>query len=286
MMRGYFQALGCAMLICAAMAAGAVLKKKPQAPSTSTDVAKPLVQNCGAHSFETTIQLPAPNGGLRQSKVHLCGTSGESDADWIRTLQDAVAKTAANPALPQAAKDQIVAAVKAEIARLSLPPALRIPSAPDISKLPKAATNTAPAVPLSRDYDSLPPLPTASTVEPPHVLGPGGIYGPTLRLTLRCALVGDEDRPMECDSIDKDTVIVLRADEAFPSGLDVRFVRNGDSRAERSLPAMKAGQVATLRLPPAVCNGVVRSKVQIEALGGNAPSGSPAGRIGEYDLRC
>jgi hypothetical protein len=98
--------------------------------------------------------------------------------------------------------------------------------------------------------------------------------------------VGDEDRPIACDSIDRDTVIVLRADEAFPSGLDVRFVRNGDSRAERSLPAMKPGQIATLRLPPAVCQGVVRSKVQIEALGGNAPSGSPAGRIGEYDLRC
>jgi hypothetical protein len=41
-----------------------------------------------------------------------------------------------------------------------------------------------------------------------------------------------------------------------------------------------------LRLPPAVCAGVVRSKVEIQALGGKAPSGTPAGSVGEYDLRC
>ena len=286
-MRGSFGIAIVLVLSAASVAASpAPPRKKPVAASPASAPAVQLVQNCAAHSFETTIELPAPNGLLKQSKVHLCGTLGQSDADWIKTLQDAVAKTTASPTLPPAAKEQIIAAVKIEIARLSTPRALRLPSGPDISKLPKAAANKAPPVPLSHDYDALPPLPTASSVEPPHVLGPGGIYGPTLRLTLRCALAGDEDRPMDCDSIDKDTVIVLRADEPFPSGLDLRFVRNGDSRAERTLPAMKAGQVATLRLPPAVCNGVVRSKVEIEALGANAPSGSPAGRIGEYDLRC
>ena len=286
-MRGGFGVAVVLVLLGASVAARAAApRKKVAAAPVASAPAVPLAQNCAAHSFETTIELPAPNGSLKQSKVHLCGTVGQSDADWIKTLQDAVAKTTANPTLPPAAKEQIIAAVKIEIARLSTPPALRLPSGPDISKLPKAAANKAPAVPLSHDYDALPPLPTASSVEPPRVLGPGGIYGPTLRLTLRCALAGDEDRPMDCDSIDKDTVIVLRADEPFPSGLDLRFVRNGDSRAERTLPAMKAGQVATLRLPPAVCNGVVRSKVEIEALGGNAPAGSAAGRIGEYDLRC
>jgi hypothetical protein len=141
-------------------------------------------------------------------------------------------------------------------------------------------------VPLSRDYGALPPLPTTSTVAPPRVLGPDSIYGPTLRLTLQCAMVGDEDRPSDCDSMDRDTVIVVRADEAFPGGLDLRFVRNGDSRAESVLPAMKPGQLATVRLPAAVCRGVVRSKIEIQAVGANAPSGAPAGKIGEYDLRC
>jgi hypothetical protein len=105
-------------------------------------------------------------------------------------------------------------------------------------------------------------------------------------LTLRCALAGDEDRPTGCDTIDKDTVLVLRADEAFPRGLEMRFVRHGDSRAELDLPAMKEGQTTALHLPVAVCSGVVRSTVEIQALGANAPQGATAGTIGEYDLRC
>ena len=284
-MWGRFGLIGAVALIAfAAAASGASVKKNGAAHSAPPAAAKLLAQDCEAHSFETTIQLTGPAGQLKKSKVHMCGTAGQSNADWIRTLKDAQAKTSKNPAIPQAAKEQIIAAVNAEIARLSMP-ALRLPAGTDISSLPKAAVKT-PQVPLSRDYDELPPLPTASSVEPPHILGPGGTFGPTLRLTLRCALVGDEDRPMVCDSIDRDTVMVLRADEAFPGGLDVRFVRNGNSRAEVALPAMKSGQTASLRLPPAVCAGVVRSKIEIQALGASAPSGSPAGRVGEYDLRC
>lgn len=284
-MRGRFRLIGgVALLAFEAAASGAAVKRKAAANPEPRAVAKPLAQDCEAHSFETTIQLTGPDGLLKQSKVHMCGTARQSNADWIRTLKDAVAKTSENPAIPKSAKEQIITAVNAEIARLSMP-ALQLPAGSDISKLPKAAAN-APEVPLSRDFDELPPLPTASSVPPPHVLGPGGAFGPTLRLTLRCALVGDEDRPMDCDSIDKDTVMVVRADEAFPSGLDVRFVRNGNSRAEVTLPAMKSGQTASLRLPPAVCAGVVRSRIEIQALGASAPSGSPAGRVGEYDLRC
>lgn len=106
------------------------------------------------------------------------------------------------------------------------------------------------------------------------------------RVTLRCALAGDEDRPSECDSIDKDTVLVLRADDSFPAGLDIRFVRHGDERGEVTVPALRPGQTALLRMPARVCAGVVRSTLEIQALGANAPSGTPAGTVGEFDLRC
>jgi hypothetical protein len=164
-------------------------------------------------------------------------------------------------------------------------PALALPGGADISKLPKASA-TKPQVPLTRDYGSLGALPTAENVEPPHILGPGGMLGDAPKVTLRCALAGDEDRPMACDSIDRDTVLVVRADDVFPRGLQVRFLRHGEDRADLDLPALKPGQTANLRLPVAVCAGVVRSKVEIQAIGGNAPSGTPAGSIGEYDLRC
>jgi len=285
-MRGKFNRLAILALIAAAAAGAAPTKvsRKPTAPAQPTAGAKSLVQNCDAHKFETTIKLTGADGQAKESKVRMCGTEGQSDADWIGTLKDAVRKTAESPQMPQAVKEQIITAVNAEIERLTRP-ALALPGVGDISKLPKAASR-APAAPLSRDYGSLPPLPTESAVEPPHVLGPGGAIAPSPRLTLRCALAGDEDRPTECDSIDKDTVLVVRADDSYPRGIEMRFIRHGDSRAQLGLPALKQGQTAKVRLPKAVCAGVVRSKVEIQAVGANSPSGTPAGTIGEYDLRC
>lgn len=242
------------------------------------------MQNCAAHSFETTIQLTGPDGKPRSSKVKMCGTEGQSDADWIRTLQDAVKKTSLSPQMPGAAKEQIIAAVNAEIDRLNAS-ALALPGGTDIAKLSKPQP-TRSDVPLSRDFGSLPPLPAPTAVAPPNVLGAGGIGGAAPRLTLRCALAGDEDRPSDCDTIDKDTVLVLRADEAFPRGVAMRFVRSGDARGEVDLPALRLGQTANFRIPANVCRGVVRGRVEIQALGVNSPSGTAAGTIGEYDLRC
>ena len=274
MIRGILHTVAGAAALGASASIGAA---QPMAP------AKPVGQNCDAHRFETTIQLAGPDGQPHSSKVKMCGTLGQSDADWIRTLQDAVKKTSLSPQMPAAAKEQIIAAVNAEIARLSLP-TLAVPGGTDIAKLSKPKPPVS-ETPLSRDFGALPPLPT-TTVAPPNVLGGGGLGGAPIRLTLRCALAGDEDRPTECDTIDKDTIMVLRADEAFPRGVAMRFMRSGEQRAEIDLPALRAGQTANLRLPPNVCRGVVRSRVEVRALGANSPSGTMAGMIGEYDLRC
>jgi len=275
--------IGGIALLAAAGASGAAVKKKAPSRAEPPPAVQALAQNCDAHSFETTVQLTGADGQIKQSKVRMCGTEGQSDADWVRTLKDAVKKTALSPQMPAAAKEQIIAAVNAEIERLSRP-ALALPEGGDIAHLPKAAAK--PEVPLARDYGALPELPTATSVPPPSLLGPGGLIAPPARLTLRCALAGDEDRPNDCDTIDRDTILVVRADDAYPHGVAVRFVRHGDARAEVALPALKAGQTATMRLPRAVCTGVVRSRVEIQAMGANAPNGTPAGSIGEYDLRC
>lgn len=263
----------------AAMAGVSAAQPVKAPPSTQQSAA----QNCDAHRFETTIQLTSADGQKRSSKVKMCGTVGQSDADWIRTLQDAVKKTSLSAQMPTAAKEQIIAAVNAEIERLTAP-ALALPDGTDIAKLSRPKP-TISDTPLSRDFGALPPLPT-TTVAPPNVLGGGGAGGAPVRLTLRCALAGDEDRPTDCDTIDKDTIMVLRADEAFPRGVAMRFVRSGEQRAEVDLPALRVGQTANIRLPANVCRGVVRSRVEVRALGANSPSGSMAGLIGEYDLRC
>ncbi|MBW0007945.1 MAG: hypothetical protein JO335_09570 [Sphingomonas sp.] len=281
-MRGKLQIISAVALAVSSVLASAAPQAAAPTGAAGTDG---LAQDCEAHSFETAIRLTGADGKPHESKVHMCGTKGQSDADWVRTLQDAVKKTALSPQMPAAAKEQIIAAVNAEITRLSIP-TLNLPAGTDIAKLPKAGTSPAQVAPLSRDYGSLGALPTATNVEPPHVLGPGATIAPVARVTIRCALPGDEGRPTECDTIDRDTVMVLRADDAYPRGVELRFLRHGDSRAELDLPALKEGQIASLRLPPAVCAGVVRSRVEIQALGANSPSGTVAGRIGEYDLRC
>lgn len=281
MIRGIVLAIGAVALVAATAGMGAVPKNAAK-PSELVGIAGTL--DCATHRFEATISLTGPDGKPKAKAVRMCGKKGESDADWLATLKDAVRKTAENPQMPQAAKEQIIAAVNAEIARLSLP-SLNLPQGTDIAKLPKAASKT-PDLPLSREYNALPPLPTASTVPPPHVLGPDGGIAAVAHLTLRCALVGDEDRSEACETIDKDTVLVVRADESYPRGVAMRFMRDGDQRAEVDLPAMAAGQTAKLRLPPAVCARVVRSTVEIQALGSNAPAGTVPGTVGEYDLRC
>jgi hypothetical protein len=187
--------------------------------------------------------------------------------------------------MPETAKEQIIAAVNAEISRLSLP-GLGLPPGTDITKLPKSAPARAAQAPLSQDYSALPPLPTGTTVPPPNLLSPNGAMAQEAHLTLRCALVGDEDRADSCDTLSKDTVLVLRADEAYPRGLAVHFVRHGNERGRVDLPSMSAGETRTFRLPAAACAGVVRSTLEIDAGSASGPVDASPAKVGEYDLRC
>lgn len=271
---------GLAVLATAALAGAA--QNKAATPAEPSAEVKTLVQNCDAHKFETTIHATV-GGQVKSSKVRLCGTDGQSDADWITTLKDAVKKTADNQSMVPAVREQIVAAVNAEIARLSSPQGLAAAGAA-LSSFSTARSR--PNVPLSRDYGALPPLPTESSVPPPNLLTQGGSAVPAPRLTLRCALPGDEDRPDNCDSVGGKTILVVRADEAFPTGVAMRFVRKGDPRAELDLPAMQVGQTRTVRLPSAVCAGVVSSRLEIQAHGGQSSSGAQGGTLGEYELHC
>ena len=278
--------------------AGSAAAPKKASPAASPNAVQALVQSCEAHKFETMIQLPGEDGKPRSSRVKLCGNQGQSDADWIRTLKDAVAKATASPDMPKAAKDQIVTAINAEIERLSA-------AAPSPTETATREPPSSPEAPLSRDYASLPPLPGPTEAAPPRVLlppsgetdlaaiklepGSKGERGvptttstsaamlPATRLHLRCAMPSDPDRPGICDIIEPSTLLVVRADAAIPAGMQLRFVRRGTLHGELAVPALRQGQTATLRLPADVCAGVARSRVSIEAGGGT---------LGEYELRC
>src|SRR5438105_3282152 len=126
------------------------------APHKLRSVAKPaavpqLMQSCDAHKFETIVHAVV-DGEPHDSKVKLCGVEGQSDAEWIKTLRDAIHKLQANKDMAPAVREQIVTAINAEIGRLSI-----VGSAPTLSVMRETAP--AAAAPLARDYSSLPPLP-------------------------------------------------------------------------------------------------------------------------------
>lgn len=261
----------------AALPSAAAPAKRPPAPPAASPA-----PNCDAHKFETTIEQTV-DGQPTKSTVKMCGVEGQSDADWIATLQDAVRKTEASTTMPLAAREQIVAAVNAEIERLRHP-GLQLQEGGDISKLPRASARVPEAAPLTRDYGSLAPLPAAPEFAPPHVIGPAASLA--LRLTVGCATPGFGDRPDACDDVGRNTVLVVRADDALPAGIEMRFVREGDTRAVVKLAPMRIGQRVTMRLPFDVCRGARRGKLQVEARDGASPAKTAPTPIAELDLRC
>src|SRR5213082_3171548 len=84
------------------------------APHKLRPVAKPaavpqLMQSCDAHKFETIVHAVV-DGEPHDSKVKLCGVEGQSDAEWIKTLRDAMHKLQANKDMAPAVREQIVTA--------------------------------------------------------------------------------------------------------------------------------------------------------------------------------
>jgi hypothetical protein len=263
--------------------------KDPSAGAPSPKLEN-LLQNCDAHKFETTVESTV-NGEPHRSKVKMCGTEGQSDADWIGTLNDAIAKLEANKTMPADTRDQIVTAIRTEIARLNAP------STPNANAtLPPGRSASSAPQPLTNDYSVLPPLPS-TTPPPARVLPPAAeaasaAASPAIAAPPKPAIVNprlgfscmNPDYPGggPCVTLTRDTVVTVRAPEAVPGGISLRFVRQGDARAEVALGAMRKGGTVRLSLPQPVCSGVVTSEVVMQVVGG----GQVFDRQGPYLLRC
>jgi hypothetical protein len=76
-----------------------------------------IVADCSARKFETTAELEK-DGERRLTRLKLCSTEGEDEATWVRTLEDAKAKIAANDMISAESKVKIVAELEAEIAKI------------------------------------------------------------------------------------------------------------------------------------------------------------------------
>jgi hypothetical protein len=300
------------LLVALALAAAPVTatNEKTQPDSPPAQMQK-LLQNCDAHKFETVIELTVA-GQIKHSRVKLCGTEGQSDADWVRTLKDAVMKTEANLQMPPAVREQIVTALNAEISRLNggsaaLPPprqSSKISALDGLAALPPLpepkAAETAAALPpprmiapksSSQDYAALPPMPTAPTAPTRVLTGSLGASLPALpkpRMELVCFIPGEAGEG-PCTGFTRDTTLTVRADEDLPPGTSLRFVRNGDARADVALAQLRKGKTQRFTLPPEVCAHVVGATLEIRvvrSVPAAGPSGQEVGKDGPYDLRC
>lgn len=303
MITGRFLLAATAVVLSLPAQASAPGSPKDAAPADSQDAAAAkLISNCDAHKFETVVHENV-DGQPTQSTVKLCGKDGQSDADWIGTLKDAVTKVSANKGMDPAVRAQIVGALQAEITRLQTPipllprqsasnnsvmdgfsplPSLSQPKAPETASLPPPR-RVVSTTPLDDEYAALPPMPTAPP-PPPHVLGAAvGASMPVLpkpRMTLTCLTPGQAEGP--CTGFTRDTMLTVSAGEDIPVGTSLRFVRDGDPRADVDLAQLKKGKSLHFNVPTDVCRHAVGGRLELRIV----RSGQEVGSEGPYNLSC
>ena len=275
------------ILLALMMAAAAPAKPAKSAKPPQTE-AEALIANCNAHKFETEVDVVS-DGVPRKSKVKLCGKVGQSDADWVVTLKDAVSKVAENARMAASVKQQITTALNAEIARIEGPKfqlgnvvAGPLPSI--TNKRDSIPSPHAPPPEYTRLPDLPPPKPAVSTLASASL--PSLLSAP--RLTLSCLNTADIGEG-ECNIFDRDTLLRVQAGENLPPGTSLRFVRRGDMRGEVQLAQLRRGQSVRFNLPEDVCRGVVGSQVEIEVVRqpkSTAGTEQVVDTLGPYELRC
>jgi hypothetical protein len=284
--------------------AAAPRKPAPAARASPKPPAVPkLMQSCDAHKFETVVDTMV-DGQPHKSKVKLCGVEGQSDAEWIKTLSDAIRKLEANKYMAPATRGQIVSAINAEIARLSI-------IGPPAAARGQTAAQALPSPALSRDYSALPPLPppekSAAPVPPippaqqDFAVGPS-VPAPVLpapltavpaapaiasrapRLEIACATPGDMAGSGPCAAFERETVLTISADEDVPAGTMLQFVRNGRAQGDISLAGLSKSGALRTGLPRSVCSGFGAGRLELRIV--RNAGGEVLRTDGPYSLRC
>lgn len=288
------------LLSVSAVAAAPAKKKAPAKPKESA--AEQLIRNCNAHKFETVVHQVI-DGKPAQSNVKLCGKEGQTDADWVGTLKDAVEKVTANKEMAPEVREQIVTALNAEIARIENPAALAprqsaektsvldglspLPPLPQAKPAAGSALppprKTAPA-PAADDYAALPPLPAAPTA-PTQVLAAGSAaFGPLLprpRMSFSCYTPGvSPEGP--CTGFTRDTLVIVQAGEDLPAATSVRFVRDGEPKADVAVAQLRKGRSVRFAVPTDVCRHAVGGRLELKIV----RSGQEVGTEGPFNLSC
>ena len=251
------------------------LGAKPAKELTQTQ-AQDILSKCGDRKFETSAEGMI-GGKLRRRRMTLCAEPGESDAQWLAKLENAVTWVKAQTDLSDPVKDQLVAELRKEIAR---PKSVRLMPAPPAARLPAADALVATVPPMPAPLPA-PVLTLASSIVSPLMARPP--------LTIRCLGAGERGAGSRCDRLAPGMMFAVQADADLSGPASLRFVRKGQQRAEIDVAALRQGQIVRLKLPPQVCSGVVRSEVAIQIVAGKTMPGRVAqvtDTLGPFPIHC
>ena len=263
----------------------------PAKPEKTVEGATPgrvaQVERCQGRKFESIVEIDPVK--KRSTRIKLCANPGSSDADWVKTLEAAVAQIEQRD-MPALAKDKLIGELESEISKYGQvsKPAIVAPGAP-VYMTKEAGPASGLIAPTERFETSvLPPLPpplprklasrgaTATTEAPPR---------PVMNIRIKCLARGESGAGGTCDFFDRDTMLVVSAVQGLEKGGALRFLRRGEARDEVVLTPLAVGQSVRVRLPAALCRGIAYSKVEIELLGPKS-TGAASARLGPYGLRC
>jgi hypothetical protein len=243
-----------------------------QADPKNFDLAREKIADCAGQKF-----VFAWGVGAHPTKVTLCGDKGASTDELVRMIGDAADKIEMTTSIPDDRRTALVQQMRAKISELQ--GTLRAPS----GAAPKPAqTAESPAVSAPAPAEA-PPVPVAAATLPP---APAPAPAPVAaavnpRLTFAC-INADFPGGGPCVTLDRDTILTVKSAAAAPAGLALRFVRQGDVRAEVALGSMRKGQSVRVALPRQVCSGVVTGEVEFDVVGG----GQVVDRQGPFLIHC
>ncbi|MEO6535110.1 MAG: hypothetical protein ABIN72_04365 [Sphingomicrobium sp.] len=282
-------------LFIAAAVQGIAPAATPIATLAPADTRQTL-QDCNAHKFDTVVTAEV-KGAMQSKLVRLCGQVGQSDSQWVKTLEDSIAKLAANASIAKPMREAMVTSLKVEVVRLrgSVGAARETASAPagvpkigEFTLKPRAVQPTKSAEGLSV-YNGLPPLPDAKVAaakEAAAYVAPPPITRPNLDFQcLSSGAIG----PGPCDELDRHGFIIVRAKDGVGAGVDLHFVLNGEDRGDIALSGARKGQRLNLTLPVQVCRGTAGGKLEMRVMvtpAGGKFAPQRAETIGPLALRC
>ncbi|MEO6580689.1 MAG: hypothetical protein ABIN83_06010 [Sphingomicrobium sp.] len=241
-----------------------------------------LIDACKGHKFETMVEVDAATH--RASRVKLCAKPGASDADWVKTLQSAIAQIEQRN-MPPKAQETLIAQMRAEIGKYAKSGAADAPSITgngplNVGRSLLAESNVEPEAPF--ETSALPPLTTRALKSGAPTAK--AVTATPIRATLRCSERGQTGRGGPCDVLEQQTILAITAIAALDPGTVIRFLRRGTEFRTVAIGALSAGQTRRIPMVADICKGLLRSEVSIEvrARGSNLPGAT----FGPYALRC